>query len=287
MGLAGRKLTTAVASGATVVVQGVVAVLFPSDCRLCGAPLTNISRLPVCESCLLAMTPIAGATCEVCGEGLAARGASEPVCAACVETKPYFAKAASYGAYEGELRELIHLLKYEQVESAAGVLGQMLAEAIEKLELNTDSVLVVPVPLHRSKRRQRGFNQAELILRAALRQKPLPNAELAADVLQRTRSTLSQIGLTRSQRAENIRGAFQVKYLNRVEGREVLLVDDVLTTGTTANECARILHKAGAQKVWVATVARTLKENTGNFRVDLKMRKANSFDPSAIAAKAS
>jgi ComF family protein len=123
--------------------------------------------------------------------------------------------------------------------------------------------LVVPVPLHSSKRRQRGFNQAELIARSALKAMHDKGFQLVANVLQRVRPTISQIGLTRPQRQENIRGAFQVAHLSRVSGRELLLVDDVMTTGTTAAECARVLQRAGAKKVWVATVARTLKNTVG------------------------
>ena len=87
----------------------------------------------------------------------------------------------------------------------------------------------------------------------------MPGAELATNVLVRQRATVSQIGLTRPQRAENIRGAFRVEHTERIVNRGILLVDDVLTTGTTASECARVLRKAGAEQVWVATVARTLK----------------------------
>ncbi|MGH9514051.1 MAG: ComF family protein [Terriglobales bacterium] len=249
------------ASGAALIAQGVFTAFFPSDCRLCSTPLTNISRLPVCPSCLLAVVPLAGSTCEICGERLADVSLSgNQICSACQETRPHFVRAAAYGAYDGELRELIHLLKYERVEPAAGVLGQMLGQAIQKLGSIADSILVVPVPLYRSKRRERGFNQAELIARAALKGASF-GWELRGDALERTRPTVSQIGLTRAQRVENIRGAFRVPHLNRVAGRVVLLVDDVLTTGTTASECARILRKAGAEKVWVATVARTLKES--------------------------
>jgi ComF family protein len=258
------------ASGAALVARGLFTALFPSDCRLCSIPLTNISRLPVCQSCLLAMVPLAVSTCEICGERLGADySAANQICPACQESRPQFIKAAAYGAYDGGLRELIHLLKYEQVGPAAGVLGQMLAEAIQKLSPIADSILVIPVPLHRSKRRQRGFNQAELIARAALKIDGLQAAELATDVLERTRPTVSQIGLTRPQRVENIRGAFRIRHPSRVSGRNVVLVDDVLTTGTTASECARILLKAGAEKVWIATVARTLKESgfeSGRFR---------------------
>jgi ComF family protein len=249
------------ASGVALIAQGVFTAFFPSDCRLCSTPLTNISRLPVCPTCLLAMAPLEGQTCEICGERVSDLSVSKSqICSACQESRPHFVKAAAYGAYDGELRELIHLLKYEQVEPAAGVLGRMLAQAIHKLGPIADSILVVPVPLYRSKRRERGFNQAELIARAALKGAGFC-CELRADVLERTRPTVSQIGLTRAQRIENIRGAFRVPHLNRVAGRAVLLVDDVLTTGTTASECARVLRKAGAEKVLVATVARTLKES--------------------------
>jgi len=258
-----RELLRPAASGAALIAQGLFTALFPSDCRLCSAPLTNISRLPVCRSCLLAMPPLTASTCEICGARLGAdhSASANRICPACQESRPQFIKAAAYGAYDGGLRELIHLLKYEQIEPAAGVLGQMMAEAIQKLSLIADSILVVPVPLHRSKRRQRGFNQAELIARAALKINALPAAKLATDVLERTRPTVSQIGLTRPQRVENIRGAFRVRHPSRVSGRNVILVDDVLTTGTTVSECARVLRKAGAEKVWVATVARTLKES--------------------------
>lgn len=172
--------------------------------------------------------------------------------------RPLFDKAVAHGAYDGELRELIHLLKYEQVLPAARALGGMLAHAIAKLELATP-VVVVPVPLHASKRRQRGFNQAALIARAALKQLDRKDLALSEDVLARVRPTVSQIGLTRPQRRENMRGAFQVVHPNKVSGRSILLLDDVLTTGTTASECARVLRKAGATHVFVATVARTLK----------------------------
>jgi len=208
--------------------------------------------------------PIAGPTCDSCGEALAQINSREKLtlCRACQEGIPPYGKAVAYGAYDAELRELIHLLKYDQVHPAASVLGGMLATAIAKLELS-DEILVVPVPLHSSKRRQRGFNQAELIARSALKAMHAKRFQLVANVLKRVRPTISQIGLTRPQRQENIRGAFQVAHLSRVSGRKLLLVDDVMTTGTTAAECARVLQRAGAKKVWVATVARTLKNTVG------------------------
>ena len=177
----------------------------------------------------------------------------------------------AYGSYDGALRELIHLLKYNRVRPAANVLGSKLAEAFVQLEseFGSHQVLVIPVRLYKGKRRQRGFNQAELISQEALKDSDHRRMLLATNILLRTRETQSQIGLTSHQRRENMRGAFAIASGADVTGREIVLVDDVYTTGTTATECAKVLRRAAAGKVWVATVARTLKlaSNIGSFNV--------------------
>jgi ComF family protein len=258
----GSSLVSMLASSVSSVAESLVATLFPSNCRLCGAPLINISLLPVCQPCLSDIQPIAGNVCTVCGERIFsphALSAAETRCGLCRRVEPPFVKAVAYGSYEGGLRELVHLLKFEQVRPAASVLGQMLREALGGLETtgSKNPVVVVPVPLHRRKLRQRGFNQSELIGRHAIR--GMQQLVLRPRVLLRRRETQSQIGLTRHQRRENLQGAFVVARPEEIRGREVLLVDDVFTTGTTASECARVLRRAGASKVLVATVARTLK----------------------------
>jgi ComF family protein len=234
---------------------------------MCGEPLIRISRLPVCESCLDSIHPIAGGLCSICGERLLSPhafrdGQGEARCGLCQRLQPPFVRASAYGSYESGLRDLIHMLKYQQVRPAANVLGRMLAEVIAGLEpaWGEAHVLVVPVPLFPAKLRRRGFNQAELMAQLALKHSPSrARYSFCSDVLERSRDTQSQIGLTRHQRRENLRGAFRVKDRDKISERDILLVDDVFTTGTTVSECARVLRRAGAARVWVATVARTLK----------------------------
>ena len=236
---------------------------------------------------MIALTPLQGSFCTVCGEALhvpayfdrlaADRGETERLeadrievetrCLLCQRTDLPFVRAVAYGSYDGELRDLIHLLKFQQVRRAAAVLGRMLAETIANLEqampvgtLFSSKITVIPVPLHTRKQAQRGFNPAAMIARDALKQLSRPKRfDLCPGVLLRRRETGSQIGLTRHPRRENMRGAFAVSDPTRILNRDILLIDDVYTTRTTASECARVLRRAGAARTWVATVARTLK----------------------------
>ncbi len=195
----------------------------------------------------------------LCSERLAASQVlmGDGVCVHCRELPLEFARAVSFGEYQGELRGLIHLLKYNSVLPAAPVLGGMLSHAIAELLPGCveSAPLIVPVPLHRSKRSERGFNQAELIARAAAKELS-PSLEVATGILVRDRATRSQVGLTRQERLENLCDAFCVADPARIVGRNVIVVDDVMTTGTTVSECARVLKDAGANRVWAATVAR-------------------------------
>jgi len=265
-------VTTRVARWAEHAAASLFFTLFPADCRICGAPLLQISRLPVCENCLHAARPRTGSRCAVCGEAFRADlqmparvDAAVVTCRVCQHAHPPFERAVAYGSYDGALRDLIHLLKFDQVRPAAAVLGRMLADAIAALEpsIPAGTIAVVPVPLHAHKQSLRGFNQAEVIARAALKQlAPIAVGDrfaLCAHTLVRVRDTGSQIGLSHHQRRQNLRGAFAIKDPTAIANRNILLVDDVYTTGATASECARVLRRAGAARVWVATVARTLK----------------------------
>ena len=238
--------------------ESLFATLFPVECRLCAAPLLNVSRLPVCKDCLHNLKSFDSVLCRTCGESLPAPAAlTDQLCTSCEKAPPDFVRAIAYGAYENKLRDLIHLLKYRHISSAASVLGALLADRIQAAGLPPDAMLV-PVPLHKSKFRLRGFNQAEEIARVL---RTRLKFRLEAGVLVRKRPTVSQTGMTPLQRRENVRGAFLVrpKYRRDLAGKTIILVDDVLTTGATVNECARVLRRAGVEAVYVATAARVTR----------------------------
>lgn len=250
-----RTIYTAAAS--------VFSVLFPASCRICRTSLTEISALPVCRPCLAAIKPLNGTLCSACGEQLFSHnfaGDPDPLCGLCQRVPPRFKRASAYGVYAGELRDLVHLFKYQQIKSAGKILARFLDKAVSRLTLPA-SFVVIPVPLWKGKQQARGFNQAEEIARAFVRFHGGPaSIQLDTTSLIRRRDTASQTGLTRSQRQANVRGAFAVVHKEKIRGLSILIVDDVMTTGTTAAECARALLRAGAKEVFVATVARATKE---------------------------
>jgi ComF family protein len=193
-------------------------------------------------------------------------------CRPCSLVPPAFERAVAFGVYEGRLRSLIHLLKYERIESVARKLAATMTGLVAELcSQATSEVLVIPVPLHGRKQRERGFNQSELLARALVSsmksQAPAMCLKVAAGMLQRKRATESQATLTNVQRRRNLRGAFFVsaKDAAKLSGREVLLIDDIYTTGATARACSETLKKAGAARVWVATVARAQRDGVARW----------------------
>jgi ComF family protein len=208
------------------------------------------------------IVPLEGTLCSICGERILGQHFATnagPLCGACRLAAPRFRKAVAFGAYEGALRDLVHIFKYQGVRSAAPLLGRLLEQAVSRIEIE-EPLLVVPVPLWPGKRRTRGFNQAEEIARAFWRCRASSSIQLSATLLLRTRETTSQTGLTRRQRQANLRGAFALVKPERLRGKSILLVDDVMTTGATGGECTRVLLRAGAKQVFVATVARATRQ---------------------------
>ena len=201
-------------------------------------------------------------------------------------TAPPFQKAVAWGVYRDGLRALLHLLKYDGMQPLAKRLSALLAEPILSMPDLPCELTVVPVPLFGAKRRQRGFNQAEALARGVIpvlgRRRPELSLSLAPGILVRQRATESQANLTPHQRRVNVRGAFAVPRPEAIQGRAVLLIDDIYTTGATARACAQALRRAGAASVWVATVARAQKEESARQtgteeRVEIPMNEDVAF----------
>lgn len=188
---------------------------------------------------------------------------------------PQFVRAVSFAPYQGRMKDAVHALKYDRLHPAADRLGRMLATAIGQLAGEAPSeMLVVPVPLHKSKYSERGFNQARSLaahaVKAIAKSHPQWRLKLAANTLMRLRATASQAGLTPRMRRLNVRGAFAVSDPAAVAGKHILLVDDILTTGATARAAATALAKAGAASIWVATLARARRVSDFGARLSLE-----------------
>jgi ComF family protein len=219
---------------------------------VCGLPLNQISRVPVCPACLRAPAPLdAEFFCVSCRTPFQNRFPldEEGRCALCRSGLRGFDAAYSFGFYDGVLRQLIHLYKYRKVRTLAGPLGDLLLRALPR-----DGAFdcVTAVPLHWRRRWQRGFNQADLLARWVAWRSGMPRTSL----LRRLRSTASQASLSNTGRRRNVSAAFQCRRPDRAAGRKILLIDDVMTTGATAAACALALKRAGAARVELLTVAR-------------------------------
>jgi ComF family protein len=264
-------------STTTGTLNSLCSVIFPADCRVCGLPLAGFTLLPVCSPCWNDLPSQTGLLCARCGEALDSDPslAGEAVCRPCRAIPPDFARAVAHGIYQGKLRTLLHLLKYDGMEPLAKRLGALLADQVLAIPDLPADLLAVPVPLYGKKRRSRGFNQSERLARgliAAVRQgRPETQIKLAAALLVRQRATESQAGLSPHQRRVNVRGAFFVPKPETIAGRNVLLIDDIYTTGATARACSTALRRAGAASVWVATVARAQREHATQPE-DLRIR---------------
>jgi competence protein ComFC len=227
-----------------------------------------VSRVPVCRKCLTVTDPLqAEFFCSCCrtpfqnGFPLDAEGR----CGLCRSGLRGFDAAYCYGTYEGVLRHLIHLYKYGRIQTLSKPLADLLNRALPRDE---QIDFITPVPLHWRRRWSRGFNQSELLARELGSRNGVP-VMLA---LGRTRRTATQAGLSNTARRRNVATAFRCKRAESVLGKRILLIDDVMTTGSTAASCARALKRAGARRVALLTLA----------RVDRRMERQSPAAPQAV-----
>jgi ComF family protein len=230
-------------------------VILPPICHICHSFIPAADSLHICPTCRDKLPLVLSPLCPVCGIPFEGKG-SDHICGSCITHPPHFDAAHANFLYEGPIRELIHSFKYNRNTHLRYPLALLTLEGLHPTVSTHAPHLIAPVPLHRSRLRQRGFNQAVLIGSELSRQLSL---QMLPDVLVRTRRTEPQIDLTAAERRLNVKGAFSVKRADTVTGKRILLLDDVMTTGSTMDECAKELKKAGADSVIAVTVARTAR----------------------------
>jgi ComF family protein len=228
--------------------------LFPPLCHVCRTFIPDAGALHICPACREEMPMVGSPLCPVCGIPFLGAGEDHP-CEACLTDPPSFDAARAALLYEGPCRDLVHAFKYRNKTHLRRPLALLTMEGVSEFVASRAPDLIVPVPLHVRRLRSRGFNQAVLLGDLLAREWKLP---LARRALRRIRWTEPQINLAAHERRDNVKGAFAVADPAAVAGKRVLLVDDVLTTGSTAEECSRVLKRAAAAEVTVITVARAV-----------------------------
>lgn len=229
--------------------------LFPPDCLICGSRERYQGRPFICKGCFDSISFITHPFCPCCGKPFLTENDRDHLCGDCLTNKAFFNIVRAIGKYEETLQKVIHQFKYQQ-KFAMGNIFKLLIDVYQNNDLNFYSYdLFIPIPLHRSRLRQRGFNQT-VIWGEVLKKKyqvPLKRMDL-----ERIICTLPQVTLQGKERKNNVRNAFRVKNSKLIKNKAILLLDDVYTTGATMNECARVLKEAGASRVDGFVIARAV-----------------------------
>jgi ComF family protein len=243
-------------AGLPAVIRQLLHLVLPVVCTACGVRLSDDPVPFFCRTCWSRIRPLDGPMCARCGRPFPSQVAltysPTHLCGPCRKRRPAYTQAWSLYAYAPPLQDAIRLFKYHGKVILATALGDLMCAALRRAP---DADVLMPVPLHPSRLREREYNQAILLADRLNRQLGLP---LSYDNLVRVRRTDPQTDLSRSARLKNLRRSFAVRRPAEVKGKRILLIDDVLTTGTTVNECAKTLRKAGAADVYVGTLARTM-----------------------------
>jgi len=232
-------------------------IIYPPRCRFCGTFFgTERNAVPsydICSDCLEGLPAIAPPICTICGLPFGVGGENH-LCESCLRSKPWYEQVRVPYFYSGLVSEAVQRLKYGSETHLASSLGALLSSYAGQLIPSARDYIVVPVPLHRHRLRERGFNQSLLLAKALSLHLGIPLEYLS---LIRKKHTKAQTGLGKEERRKNVRDAFCVKDPQTFKGKRILLIDDVFTTGHTLNECAKTLKKSGALAVIGFAVART------------------------------
>ncbi|MGV8056474.1 MAG: ComF family protein [Smithellaceae bacterium] len=232
-------------------------IIFPPQCLACTDIINTPGKQVFCYVCQDKIRFISDSFCPICGIPFWESPAASHICGNCLENKPFYIKARAVAGFETVIMDAIHKFKYGRNISTGNSLGSFMADfSFPDFDFSEYSLLL-PVPLHIKRLRDRGFNQSLLLAKKIGKKYKLP---VNFSLLKRCKFTLTQTGLNKTEREKNIKGSFVVADKKKVHGKNIILIDDVYTTGATVNECAKILLKAGAQKVAVLTLSRVTKK---------------------------
>ena len=232
-------------------------IIYPPRCHMCGRFFSPHEDHPppkhLCSDCRATLSPVTHPMCTICGLPFAPSTGQDHLCENCLRKTPWFDLVRAPYLYTGRLREAIHRFKYRSEAHLISSLGPLLSTFAREWIPDSRNSLTIPVPLHRRRLRARGFNQSLLLARVI---SSGLGTRLDYKSLMRRRHTRAQTGLSKEERRKNVRDAFSVMNPEIIEDKAILLVDDVLTTGHTLNECAKTLKKSGARVVICLTLAR-------------------------------
>lgn len=230
--------------------EGLLDILYPEgkNCYLCGDKIRKEHTYGICRGCRESFIFIREKSCSMCGKFLA----SGSLCSDCRSIRHYYDRAHSLCVYDGKIKEWIYSFKYAGRSYLARPFGRMMVERIKEIGLDRAVDCIVPVPLYRKKQRQRGYNQSHLLANVISRELGLGKT---LDILRRDKDTPPLSGQTRLQRMETMEGAFRIADGGAAAVKNVLLIDDIYTTGSTVNQCAKVLKEWGAAGVYVFTLA--------------------------------
>ena len=235
--------------------------LYPPRCRACACRIHGRDAEYFFAFFLTQIHLVSHPLCTICGRPFPDGSGDDHTCGVCLARVPRFARACAWACYPREeleehpLRQVVQRFKYGRKVSLGKPLGRLLAVGCRDFIQGSHFDLIIPVPLHPKRLRWRGFNQSGLLARQVSRAYGVP---MDPFVLLRKKETLPQTQLSEEERRKNVRGAFALNPARSVDGKSVLLVDDVYTSGATVNECSRTLLRAGAEEVTVLTLARAV-----------------------------
>jgi ComF family protein len=238
------------------ILTGLTDIVFPPQCLTCEEILDHKNNTPLCPTCFSEIHFIQSPLCPCCGIPFAGAGVDNHLCGECILSKPLFSVARAVGRYEMKLLEAIHWFKYKKKIFIGEALGKIMADFAYPAFHIADYSLIIPVPLHPKKLRERGFNQSVILAKEISKRFHIP---LDFFTLRRHTYTEAQINLGRKDREANVKGVFSVSDSEKIHGQRIILVDDVYTSGSTAKECTRVLTQSKADSVAILTLARAVQ----------------------------